>query len=163
MNLLQIVSLILLVPSFVWVLLLLRRHKDLGLVIVAITVGSNVVYELLELLEVPGIGSPGRERVWAREITVKLVVFLVVYLRGRSLARYSRLEEKLRQSVDLIDLRKASAVFRVQILKDAALLVDTDPGRRAEFECFALANYARLNEERAGILEDVRRSGRVHG
>ena len=74
-----------------------------------------------------------------------------------------RLEEKLRQSVDLIDLRKASAVFRVQILKDAALLVDNDPGRRAEFECFALADYARLNEERAGILEDVRRSGRVHG
>jgi predicted nucleotidyltransferase len=74
-----------------------------------------------------------------------------------------RLEEKLRQSVDLIDLRNASAVFRVQILKDAELLVDTDPGRRAEFECFALADYARLNEERAGILEDVRRSGRVHG
>lgn len=74
-----------------------------------------------------------------------------------------RLEEKLRQSVDLVDLRRASAVFRVQILKDATLLVDGDPGRRAEFECFALSNYARLNEERAGILEDVRRSGRVHG
>ena len=74
-----------------------------------------------------------------------------------------RLEEKLRQSVDLVDLRRASAVFRVQILKDATLLVDEDPGRRAEFECFALSDYARLNEERAGILDDVRRSGRVHG
>ncbi len=74
-----------------------------------------------------------------------------------------RLEEKLRQSVDLIDLRRASAVFRVQILKDGALLVDSDPGRRAEFECFALSDYAHLNEERAGILEDVRRSGRVGG
>lgn len=74
-----------------------------------------------------------------------------------------RLEEKLRKSVDLIDLRKASAVFRVQILKDAAILVDVDPGRRAEFECFALSDYARLNEERAGILDDIRRSGRVHG
>ncbi len=73
-----------------------------------------------------------------------------------------RLEEKLRRSVDLIDLRKASAVFRIQILKDATVLVDVDPPRRAEFECFALADYARLNEERAGILEDVRRTGRVH-
>lgn len=73
-----------------------------------------------------------------------------------------RLEEKLRKSVDLIDLRRASAVFRVQILKDAAILLDGDPARRAEFECFALADYARLNEERAGILDDVRRSGRVH-
>lgn len=74
-----------------------------------------------------------------------------------------RLEEKLRQSVDLIDLRRASAVFRVQVLQDASLLLDADPTRRAEFECFALADYARLNEERAGILEDVRRTGRVHG
>ena len=73
-----------------------------------------------------------------------------------------RLEEKLRLSVDLIDLRRASAVFRVQILKDSKLLVDVDSTRRAEFECFALADYARLNEERAGILEDVRRSGRVY-
>jgi predicted nucleotidyltransferase len=74
-----------------------------------------------------------------------------------------RLEEKLRRSVDLIDLRKASAVFRVPILKDATLLHEADPRRRAEFECFAFSNYARLNEERAGILEDIRRSGRVHG
>lgn len=74
-----------------------------------------------------------------------------------------RLEEKLRKSVDLIDLRRASAVFRIQVLKDAVILLDGDPVRRAEFECFALADYARLNEERAGILEDVRRSGRVHG
>jgi len=74
-----------------------------------------------------------------------------------------RLEEKLRKSVDLIDLRRASAVFRVQVLKDAAILLDVDPVRRAEFDCFALADHARLGEERAGILEDVRRSGRVHG
>lgn len=75
----------------------------------------------------------------------------------------ARMEENLRQSVDLIDLRRASAVLRVQILKDASVLVDADPGRRAGFECFALADYARLNEERAGILADVARSGRVHG
>ncbi len=74
-----------------------------------------------------------------------------------------RLEEKLRQSVDLIDLRKVTAVFRIQVLKDGELLVDADPARRAEFECFALADYARLNEERAGILADVYRTGRVHG
>jgi predicted nucleotidyltransferase len=74
-----------------------------------------------------------------------------------------RLEEKLRRSVDLIDFRRASAVFRVEILRDATILADVDPRRRAEFECFALSSYARLNEDRAGILEDVRRSGRVHG
>ena len=74
-----------------------------------------------------------------------------------------RLAEKLRLPVDLIDLRAASAVFRIQILKDAEILDDADPNARAEFECFAFADYARLNEERAGILEDVHRTGRVHG
>lgn len=75
----------------------------------------------------------------------------------------ARLEERLRRSVDLVDLRTASAVFRVRVLEDAILIADIDPARRAVFECFALANYARLNEERAAILSDVKRTGRVHG
>ncbi|MCC5862855.1 MAG: hypothetical protein JJT93_13220 [Gammaproteobacteria bacterium] len=31
------------------------------------------------------------------------------------------------------------------------------------FETFVYADYARLNEERAGILQDVLARGRVHG
>ena len=38
------------------------------------------------------------------------------------------------------ELREASAVCRVQILKDAARRVNGDPGIRAEFECFAPAD-----------------------
>lgn len=75
----------------------------------------------------------------------------------------ARLETLLHRSVDLVDLRAASAVLRVQVLGDAELLDDADSIRRAEFECFALADYARLNEERAGILADVYETRRVHG
>ena len=36
------------------------------------------------------------------------------------------------------------------------------PGTRERFEDFVFASYARLNEERRGILEDIRRRGRIH-
>lgn len=74
-----------------------------------------------------------------------------------------RIAERLRASVDLVDLRTASTVLRVQVLEHGVLLHEGDPGARARFEAAALAAYARLNEERRGILEDVRRTGLVHG
>lgn len=77
------------------------------------------------------------------------------------------LQEKLagilHAPVDLVDLRSASTVMRVQVLRDAALLHDGAPNERAHFEATALGAYARLNEERREILEDVMKDGRVHG
>jgi predicted nucleotidyltransferase len=74
-----------------------------------------------------------------------------------------RIAAELHASVDLIDLRSASAVLRVQVLEHCELLYEGDPRERARFEVAALSAYARLNEERKGILEDVARTGRVHG
>jgi uncharacterized protein len=67
------------------------------------------------------------------------------------------------RNVDLVDLRQASTVMRVQVLRDAVVLLDAQPAPRAAFEAFALSAYARLNEERGAILNDVRARGRVHG
>lgn len=67
------------------------------------------------------------------------------------------------RDVDLVDLRAASSVFRVQVLRDGQVLLDRDPNARALFEATALSSYARLNEERRGIIEDALRSGRIHG
>ena len=75
----------------------------------------------------------------------------------------SRLAELLQVEVDLLDLRRASAVMRVQVLSGSRLLLDAAPTERMQFEMFALADYARLNEERRGILDDVRARGSVHG
>lgn len=75
----------------------------------------------------------------------------------------SRLSELLRTEVDLVDLRRSSAVMRVQVLGSSRLLLDTAPSARMAFEAFALADYARLNEERRCILDDVRTRGTIHG
>ena len=83
-----------------------------------------------------------------------------------SVARFDlqeRIAARLHASVDLVDLRAASTVMRVQVLEHGIVLFEGDATERAEFEAVALGAYARLNEERRGILEDIRRSGRVHG
>lgn len=67
------------------------------------------------------------------------------------------------QNVDLVDLRRASAVLRVQILRDSRLLADLQPSVRTAFEAHALSDYARLNEERRGILNDIAARGSIHG
>ncbi len=73
-----------------------------------------------------------------------------------------RLADLLRRDVDLVDLRTASAVMRASVLSDSRLLFDGAPTDRELFEALALADYARLNEERREILEQVRREGRVY-
>ena len=65
--------------------------------------------------------------------------------------------------VDLVDLRSASTVMRAEVLRTARVLYDADPTARAFWETAALSAYALLNEERRGILDDVRQRGRVHG
>ena len=74
-----------------------------------------------------------------------------------------RIASALGSNVDLVDLRTASAVMRVQVLKDGRLLADPQPQRRAEFEVFALSDYARLQEERREILADASRPGWLDG
>lgn len=64
--------------------------------------------------------------------------------------------------VDLIDLRQASTVVAANIVAFGARLYCTDADECAEFEAHTLADYARLNEERCGILQDIQARGRVH-
>jgi len=73
------------------------------------------------------------------------------------------LAAKANRNVDLVDLREASTVMRVQVLRDGELLLDAQPSYRMAFEATALSSYASLNEERRGILEDVAASGKVYG
>lgn len=67
------------------------------------------------------------------------------------------------RDVDLIDLRAAPTVLQAQVLAAERLLFEGDPGARAVFEMLVLSDYARLNDERRGILDDVRERGTVHG
>lgn len=69
----------------------------------------------------------------------------------------------LGQDVDLVDLRRASTVMRVQVIDTGKLLFESDATERREFEAVALGAYTRLNEERRGILQDIRERGSVYG
>ena len=65
--------------------------------------------------------------------------------------------------VDLVDLRAASPVLAVQVVGRGTVIYDGIPVDRGAFEDRALGAYARLNEERRGILERVAAEGTVYG
>ena len=73
------------------------------------------------------------------------------------------LAERLRRDVDLVDLARAPTVLQAQIVSTGRVLRDLDPAGRERFETYVYSAYARLNEERRGILERIRSEGRIHG
>lgn len=68
----------------------------------------------------------------------------------------------LGRDVDLVDLRAASTVMQAQVL-GGRVVWDGDRAARQSFEVVVMSSYALLNEERAGILADVRRRSTVYG
>jgi len=62
------------------------------------------------------------------------------------------LASALGREVDLVDLSRASAVMKAQVLQTGRRLLVTDERRAAEFEMYALSDYARANEERRAVL-----------
>lgn len=74
-----------------------------------------------------------------------------------------RLASRLGRDVDLVDLAAASPVIAVQVVAKGQLLYDGDPAARGGYEDRTFGAYARLNEERRGILERVRAEGTVYG
>jgi len=66
------------------------------------------------------------------------------------------LASELNIEVDLIDLSKASTVFKSQIIQ-GKLLYAKNRQQKQEFELLVLKKYARLNEERKEIIEKIER------
>ena len=73
------------------------------------------------------------------------------------------LATRLHRDVDLIDLRAASTVMRMQVLSTGTCLATFDDLARRTFEMYAYADYARLNEERRDILKGIAARGLVYG
>ncbi len=67
------------------------------------------------------------------------------------------------RDVDLVDLGSASNVLRARIVTSGTRLWCGDVTAAERFEDYALSSYARLNEERAGILRDIHERGRIRG
>ena len=72
------------------------------------------------------------------------------------------LSDHLDMPIDLLDLRAASTVMQHQILTTGERLWGDDP-QAGLFECFVLTEKLRLDVTRRGLLEDIRREGRVYG
>ena len=69
----------------------------------------------------------------------------------------------LRRAVDLVDLRRASTVMRMQVIANGVAVAIRDPVETERFEVTVYASYARLNEERREILAQIAREGAVYG
>lgn len=69
----------------------------------------------------------------------------------------------LRRSVDLVDLHRASAVMRMQVVASGVAVAVGDATEREQFEIFAYASYTRLNEERRAILDQIAEERTVYG
>ena len=64
-----------------------------------------------------------------------------------------RLAAAIGRSVDLVDLSRASAVMKAEVLRTGRRLFVHDERGTQEFEMYALSDYARTNEERRIVLE----------
>ena len=80
----------------------------------------------------------------------------------RLLALQQELAIILHRDVDLLDLRATSTVMQMQVLSTGECLFSGDNHAQELFEMIVYSSYARLNEERSGILEDVRTRGSVY-
>lgn len=67
------------------------------------------------------------------------------------------------RDLDLVDLLRASTVLRMQVVAHGERLYSADAGEAEKFEDTVFSSYVRLNEERRGILDDVRQRGNIHG
>lgn len=65
-------------------------------------------------------------------------------------------------AIDLADLRQCDTVFAAHVVSEGEAVCVGNEAARQRYEMLALAKYARLNEERHAILNDIRRRGTVY-
>ncbi len=69
----------------------------------------------------------------------------------------------LHREVDLIDLQRASTVMQIQVIENGEILYDAYPKDTAMLKVKWMKEYARLNEERQCILDQIKESGTIYG
>ncbi len=74
----------------------------------------------------------------------------------------SELAELAGCAVDLIDLGAASTVLQYQVITTGRCLWSKDE-RAGLYESFILSEKTALDTARAGLLEDIRNAGSIHG
>lgn len=119
--------------------------------------------EFPELLAVYRFGSSGSE--YERPASdLDLAVYAGTPLPAVKLWRTAQeLAADAGRDVDVVDLASASGVMRAQVIHGGERIYCADEAACETFEDYVYSSYARLNEERRGILQDILRRGSVYG
>lgn len=73
----------------------------------------------------------------------------------------SALMRVLQKDVDLVNLRMVNTVFQHEIVQHGRIIYMKDKNTIDLFEMIVMSLYQKLNEERAGILQEIYKSGRI--
>jgi len=73
----------------------------------------------------------------------------------------NELEQLLKKDVDLLNLRKLSTVFQKEVVFNGRLIYCGNRYAVDEFEMLTLSYDQKLNEERAGILAEIQKTGKI--
>lgn len=93
----------------------------------------------------------------------------LAFLSDRTISGYDlymvaqSLAGKLGREIDLVDLKKASTVFKAKILGQGKIIYSLSEEKLADFRIRTFKEYSLLNEERAEIMQNVLARGRVYG
>lgn len=113
------------------------------------------------LIAAYGFGSAGTEDE-RRDSDVDIAVLYAAPCPSIDALREA-LEARLDKPVDLIDLRRAPAVLRKEIVLTGSRIVCHDPLAADSFEAHVLSAYQKLSQERAGIVAAGIESGGFYG
>jgi hypothetical protein len=69
------------------------------------------------------------------------------------------LAAELGRDVDLVDLRQAGDVLRMQVLQDGVILYNARPGEVLAWEAGAMTRYGHYRREVSDLVKDFRKTG----
>jgi predicted nucleotidyltransferase len=71
------------------------------------------------------------------------------------------IEEVSKKAVDLIELHATNTVLQHEIIQEGRAIFRRSDFVVDQFEMLVMSKYQKLNEERAGILQDIFQDGRI--
>jgi len=92
----------------------------------------------------------------------------IAFLSDKTISDYElfmlaqELADIVNRDVDLINLKNASTVFKVQIIYNGEKIYCSEDTKTAYFEMYAFKDYALLNEEREVILKGIKKRGSIY-
>lgn len=92
----------------------------------------------------------------------------IAFLSDKKLTEYEvfciaqELGDAMKRDIDLIDLDRASTVFKANIQGTGRIIYSADESRKQEFQIRTFKEYCLLNEERKEILDRIRERGTVY-